>query len=270
MAANEGYKHDGFPDRNTEYLLYQTMVGSHPISARRLGDFMVKAVREAKAHTSWLRVDEQYERAVWSFVESLCNDHSFIDSLDRFVDRIEPHAIANSLAQVVLKSCLPGIPDFYQGNEVRTFALADPDNRRPVDFAMLHRRLGAISSAGVASVEQSWRSSELSKLWVTHQGLRLRAERPWAFVGERATYAPIEATGEGKGNVLGFVRGGQVAALVSRFSTQVEQGWGATEIRLPDGSWRDVLTSRTHGRLARAGEVFADLPVALLELEASQ
>jgi (1->4)-alpha-D-glucan 1-alpha-D-glucosylmutase len=70
--------------------------------------------------------------------------------------------------------------------------------------------------------------------------------------------------------VLGFVRGGQVAALVSRFSTQVERGWGATEIRLPDGSWRDVLTSRTHGRLARAGEVFADLPVALLELEASQ
>ena len=68
--------------------------------------------------------------------------------------------------------------------------------------------------------------------------------------------------------MLGFVRGGQVAALVTRFSTQVERGWGTTEVRLPEGSWRDVLTSRPHGQRVRASEVFADLPVAVLELEA--
>jgi (1->4)-alpha-D-glucan 1-alpha-D-glucosylmutase len=269
MAAGEGYKDDdGFPDRNTEYLLYQTMVGAHPIPSDRLGAFMVKAAREAKVHTSWLRVDAQYERALRSFVDNLCRDRTFIASLDRFVDRIEPHAIANSLAQVVLKMCLPGVPDFYQGNEIRTFALADPDNRRPVDFHMLRERLGVISSADVGSHAQPWRSPELTKLWVTWQGLRLRAERPSVFVGEDATYEPIETTGPREDNVLGFVRGGQVAALVTRFSTQVERGWGTTEVRLPEGSWRDVLTSRPHRRRVRASEVFADLPVAVLELEA--
>jgi (1->4)-alpha-D-glucan 1-alpha-D-glucosylmutase len=268
MEANERYKHDGFPDRNTEYLLYQTMVGAHPISAERLGDFMLKAVREAKVHTSWLRVDAQYERAVRSFVDSLCGDRSFIDSLNRFVDRIEPHAIANSLAQVVLKICLPGVPDFYQGNEVRTFALADPDNRRLVDFDMLRERLAVVTSDNAASLGQSWRSPELSKLWVTWQGLRLRAERSSAFVGQSATYESIEASGPREDNVLGFVRGGEVAALVTRISTHVERGWGTTEVRLPEGSWCDALTSRRHGRRVRAAEVFADLPVALLELEA--
>ena len=203
-----------------------------------------------------------------SFVDSLCGDRSFIDSLSRFVDRIEPHAIANSLAQVVLKICLPGVPDFYQGNEVRTFALADPDNRRLVDFDMVRERLAGVTSAGAARVVQPWRSPELSKLWVTWQGLRLRAERPSAFVGKSATYEAIETTGPRKDNVLGFVRGGEVAALVTRFSTQVERGWETTEMRLPEGSWRDVLTSRTHGQRVRASAVFADLPIALLELEA--
>ena len=267
MTANESYKYDSFPDRNTEYLLYQTMVGAHPISPQRLGDYMLKAVREAKVHTSWLRVNVPYERAVRSFVDSLYLDRSFIDSLDRFVERIEPHAVANSLAQVVLKLCVPGVPDFYQGNEVRTFALADPDNRRPVDFDILRERLEAISSVGDASSEQPWRDPELCKLWVTLHGLRLRVNGPSAFVGERATYEPIDATGPRADNVLGFVRGGQVAALVTRFSTQVESGWGDTDVPLPDGSWHDILTGRVHGQRARAGDVFAELPVALLERE---
>ncbi|MEO8694599.1 MAG: malto-oligosyltrehalose synthase [Acidimicrobiales bacterium] len=270
MVANRDHKVDGLPDHNTEYLLYQTMVGAHPISAERLGEFMVKAVREAKVHTSWLRVDAPYEQALLSFIDQLCNDRPFSESLHRFVDRLEPHAIANSLAQVVLKMCLPGVPDFYQGNEVRTFAVADPDNRRPVDYDVMRERFAAIADDGVTSTEPPWRSPGLAKLWVTRQGLQLRAHQPQAFAGDAATYQAILATGPRADNVLGVLRGGRVAALVTRFSTQVIDGWGDTEVLLPHGSWRDVLTSRLHGERPRAGDVFAGLPVALLAREAAR
>ncbi|MEO5840370.1 MAG: malto-oligosyltrehalose synthase [Acidimicrobiales bacterium] len=267
MAANDRHQVGDLPDRNTEYLLYQTMVGAHPISADRLGEFTVKAVREAKVHTSWLRIGASYERVLRSFIDDLCNDDVFMHSVQRFVDRLEPHAIANSLAQVVLKLCLPGVPDFYQGNEVRTFALAEPDNRRSVDFEMLRERFGSISAPGTNG-DQPWRSPELSKLWVTWRGLLLRADRPEVFAGDAATYESIAATGRRADNVLGFLRGGQVAALVTRCSTQVDEGWADTEISLPNGSWRDVLTSRLHDQRVQAGAVFADLPVALLAREA--
>lgn len=265
MAANDHYRGDGCFDRNTEYLFYQSIVGAHPISAERLSGFMVKAAREAKVHTSWLRTDEAYERAMRAFVDDVYGDQSFMQSLGRFVDRIEPHAIANSLAQVALKLCLPGVADFYQGNEVRTFALADPDNRRLVDYRQLRDHLATLS----ARPERS-SSPELSKLWVTQQGLRLRAERPSAFFGDGATYQPIEATGPRCANVLGFIRGGAVAVLVTRFSTQVDRGWGTTAVRLPAGSWRDTLTSRTHGSQVQASDLFGDLPVALLERDGTQ
>ena len=262
IADNDAFKSGGFPDRNLEYLLYQTIVGAHPISVERVSDYMIKAGREAKVHTSWLRVDKSYEQSLRSFVERICADDSFMRAVDQFVDRLEPHAVANSLAQVVLKLCMPGVPDIYQGNEVRTFALADPDNRRAVDFGELRSRSRALSAD-----DSAWRRPELTKMWVTQQGLRLRAERASAFVGERAGYEPIEATGPHRANVVGFIRGGEVAVAVTRFSTQIAQGWGETEVPLPQGSWHDVFTARVHDRHALASELFADLPVVMLRRE---
>ena len=98
----------------------------------------------------------------------------------------------------------------------------------------------------------------------------MRAERPSAFVGDRATYQPIEATGPRRANVLGFIRGGEVAVIATRFSTQVDRGWGATEIPLPAGTWCDTLTSRTYGHRAQASDLFVDFPVVLLEREGSR
>ena len=64
----------------------------------------------------------------------------------------------------------------------------------------------------------------------------------------------------------GAVRDGEVAALVTRFNTQVAQGWGDTQVELPAGSWHDVFTSRAHGPRVAMSELFADLPVAVLAL----
>ena len=44
------------PDRNTEYLLYQTLIGAWPITVERMQEYMLKAVREAKQRTSWTAV----------------------------------------------------------------------------------------------------------------------------------------------------------------------------------------------------------------------
>ena len=62
-AANERHKRDGMPDRNLEYLLYQTLVGAWPIDVERVDAYMMKAAREAKAYTSWNTPNPAYEEA---------------------------------------------------------------------------------------------------------------------------------------------------------------------------------------------------------------
>ncbi len=67
------------PDRNDEYRFYQALVGiwppldaAHPAPAElieRLQAYMIKAVKEAKLHTSWLTPNQAYEDASARFVE---------------------------------------------------------------------------------------------------------------------------------------------------------------------------------------------------------
>ena len=47
----------------------------------------------------------------------------------------------HGLSETLLKLTSPGVPDIYQGNEIWTFDLVDPDNRRPVDY---ERRLNLL------------------------------------------------------------------------------------------------------------------------------
>ena len=56
------------PDGNTEYLLYQTLVGAWPIEAERIKPYMEKAAREAKSHTSWTSPQPAFESALASFL----------------------------------------------------------------------------------------------------------------------------------------------------------------------------------------------------------
>src|SRR6185369_9112037 len=62
---------EGIPDRNTEYLLYQTLVGAWPLSPERATEYMEKAAREAKDFTSWTRVDAAWEEALRGFITSV-------------------------------------------------------------------------------------------------------------------------------------------------------------------------------------------------------
>lgn len=178
---------------------------------------MIKAVREAKVHTSWVKRNEGYEEAVRHFVGVLLGRltaNPFLSDLLDFHGGIYRYGLYNSLAQVVLKLTVPGVPDIYQGNELWCFNLVDPDNRRPVDYeargrllddlreileAPVHERVGR-----VAALQDTMEDGRL-KLYLTRQLLRLRRDRADLFHG--GDYVPLQAEGDKAEHLCAFMRG---------------------------------------------------------------
>jgi maltooligosyltrehalose synthase len=214
--------------------------------------FVLKALREAKMHTSWAAPDEAYEADVAAFVEAILGSAAFIDDLAALAARCAEIGARSSLALLVLKLAAPGVPDIYWGNEDWDLSLVDPDNRRAVDFAA---RAGRLGDGG-------------RKLAVTRAGLELRRRDPGLFA--HGGYVPIEVSGSHAGRVLAFARvheGRWAIAAVSRLTAGLD-AWGDTRLVLPAGApgrWHDVLTDAPVGLTAAA--LFAGLPAALLIAE---
>jgi (1->4)-alpha-D-glucan 1-alpha-D-glucosylmutase len=216
-AERVGSWHDelgGLDDPREELLVYQTLVGALPIDRDRLDGYLQKALREAKVNTNWLSPNEEHEQAVqeyaWRAAELIARDPLF--------ERVRTLGRRLSLAQLLLKLAVPGVPDIYRGDELEDLSLVDPDNRRAVDWQARRDALSALQAGGAVDDANA-------KLYVTWKTLTLRAEHADAFAG---SYEPVDA-GEG---VCAFVRGGEVlvAAAVQP---------GAT-VRVPEG-WHDVL-----------------------------
>ncbi|HEV7502547.1 MAG TPA: malto-oligosyltrehalose synthase, partial [Vicinamibacteria bacterium] len=188
------------PDRNTEYLFYQTLAGTWPIETARIKAYMEKAAREAKSRTSWTSPDAAYESGLQAFVDGVMSDEAFRREMDAFVATLLGPGRTSSLAQVLLKMTSSGVPDIYQGTELWDSSLVDPDNRRPVDFALRQRLLGEMEGLSVESVMA--RTGEgLPKLWLITRALRLRRERPQAF-GPQGEYVPLEVSGAAAEHVV--------------------------------------------------------------------
>ncbi|MGC1308513.1 MAG: malto-oligosyltrehalose synthase [Phormidesmis sp.] len=286
------------PEPNDEYFLYQTLVGAYPFNEKELPDFkervkdyVVKAVREAKVHTAWLRPDEDYESAYVDFVDTLLTpgkDNVFLDKLQTFQKGIAEYGIYNSLSQLLIKLTASGIPDFYQGSELWDLSLVDPDNRRPVDYQKRFKALADIQerwqkqpSALVKDLIKK-RTDGRIKLFLTLRGLAAR--NYFRNVFRSGIYHPLTVTGEHAERVIAYVRHkGEhtVVTVVPRFLTGVVQPetaplgkavWGNTAIALPNGSqavWKDWITNQpidiTDTPLV--GDLFAQFPVALLVSE---
>jgi (1->4)-alpha-D-glucan 1-alpha-D-glucosylmutase len=151
---NGHLRRDGVPHPNEELALYQTLIGMWPLNSEelpvvpeRLRQFLEKALREGKTHTSWIAPDIAYEEAVLHFGEAILSDQNFCKDFMRFQKRIAFYGAINALAQTVLKLCASGVPDFYQGTELWDFSLVDPDNRRPVDYERRSAMLRTIKEA---------------------------------------------------------------------------------------------------------------------------
>jgi (1->4)-alpha-D-glucan 1-alpha-D-glucosylmutase len=238
------------PDPAEDWHLYQTLVGAWPLDrreeadlVRRVQDYAVKAAREAKVHTTWLDPDPAHERALRRFVRRILapSNDPFRCDLVRFVERVALPGAVNSLAQAVLKATAPGVPDLYQGTELWSLTLVDPDNRGPVDFALRKRLAAALDGADPAELAASWRDGRI-KLWVTRAALRFRADDPELFA--RGSYVPLEASGPRRDHVVAFARRhGRdwsvtvvprlVAAMTARGRLPVGPSWRDTTIGLP-------------------------------------
>lgn len=257
-----------FPDRNTEYFYYQTLIGAWPISADRLHDYMQKATREAKRHTSWTANNKEFEDALNSFIDATLANAAFIADLEHMVARVRDAGRINSLAQTLMKYTAPGVPDLYQGSELWDLSLVDPDNRRPVDYDLRRSLLSELKSLPLRRIVE--RSDEgLPKMWTITRALRLRKEHPEWF-GPDAAYEPLEVSGRRSAHVIAYARGQQVVTVVPRLTLLLNGQWHDTSVALPNGTWTNRLTgAEISGGAVRVASILQQFPVALLVRESA-
>ena len=291
------------PDNNEEYFLYQTLIGAWPIDAmsrsayevfkKRIKEYLLKVIREAKVNTNHLNPCIAYENAVMAFVDAIMADAQFVKEFEPFQKMISYYGMFNSLSQTLLKIASPGIPDFYQGTETWDFSLVDPDNRRPVDYAaamsMLSQlkqselEIGPRALAREVSVD---RADGRVKLYLTYKALNWRRENKLLFI--TGAYIPLMSMGDHKDHICAFARSsehGTVLVIVPRFisglvqtidrTTPWEIIWDKTSIIITDeiaaDNYRNIFTDekisviRQSGeRLLALGTVFSSFPVAML------
>jgi (1->4)-alpha-D-glucan 1-alpha-D-glucosylmutase len=210
------------PDPGAEYLLYQTLLGAWPLVdpdgdaldalRERIRGYMTKAVKEAKLHTAWTNADSAYEEALCAFIDALFDrdrNGAFFDDFLPFQRRVARFGLFNSLSQTLLRLTAPGVPDIYQGCEIWSFSLADPDNRRPVDFGLRHALIDALAAAGDPhprlTRELAGRIEDgRAKLFVIRQALALRRADPDLF--EQGDYRPLPVEGPLARRVCAFSR----------------------------------------------------------------
>ncbi len=261
---NERYRSQGYPDRNLEYLMYQTLVGAWPIDAERLKQFLLKAAREGKAHTSWIDPKPAYEDALAAFVNNVMADTEFMNELETFLGRNQIVGLGRitSLAQTALLLTCPGVPDLYQGSELWDLSLVDPDNRRAVDYEHRQRLLDEVRTATAADVLA--RTDEgVPKLWLIARVLDQRRSRPDLFAS--AGYEPLAAAGAKARHAVAFARD-RLAVVLPRLLHGLGGDWGDTTLELPAGRWKDVMTDREEsgGAPVPLAELLKDFPVAVL------
>lgn len=282
----------GDPDRHTQHLLLQTLVGAWPLSVSRATEYLAKATKEAKLHTTWTEPNEAYDSARDAYVAGVLEDADLVAAIKGFLAGLMEPGRVNALAQALLQLTVPGVPDTYQGTELWDLSLVDPDNRRPVDFDLRRSLLSKVG--GLGPEELLARADEgLPKLRVVREALHLRRRRPERFgAGVAGAYAPLTFSGPAAEHGVGFTRGRpvSVAVVAPRLVLGLrlclpdapthradsrgvaapgrQSGeWGDTTVALPPGSWTDLMTgARWDGGDIRVGELLASFPVALLEL----
>jgi (1->4)-alpha-D-glucan 1-alpha-D-glucosylmutase len=281
------------PGANTEYLIYQTLVGAWPIDVERLTAYLMKAVREAKSHTSWINPNAHYDQALARFAAAILDPQRagpFLADFTAFQARVAHFGVLNSLAQALVKITAPGVPDFYQGTELWDLSLVDPDNRRPVDWKLRRRLLADVDHALATTPDRAALARALYaepadgrvKLFVVREALAFRRARPALFA--TGAYRPLEARGVLAEHVCAFARVGQEAAAVTvvprllcrRGATGPALGaetWQETALEIPaelGRRFRNVLTGESvAGERLPLAQLFAHFPVALLAREAA-
>jgi (1->4)-alpha-D-glucan 1-alpha-D-glucosylmutase len=283
------------PAPNDEYFLYQTLLGAFPFyeseySAfiERLKDYVIKAIREAKVNSGWLRPNTAYEEAFIKFVDNLLKDsedNEFLTSFRPFQQKIQHYGVFNSLSQTLLKITSPGLPDIYQGTELWDLSFVDPDNRRPVDFekrqAFLKEIKTKIETDILSLLSELMAAPEDGKIkmFLIYQALKARGENLELF--QRGDYQKLAVLGSLKDKIVAFSRkcGARAAIIIApRLLTDLikegeyplgEQVWQETRISLASGSsfvWKNAITNQEiqSEDTLWMRDILKDFPVAIL------
>lgn len=243
------------PDPLTGLFLWQNIFGVWPANGivtesfrARLHAYTAKAIREAGLHTDWTEPVPAFEDAIRHWVDDVL-DGPVAPELTALVARLQPHACSDALGQKLLALTAPGVPDVYQGTELWDDSLVDPDNRRPVDYGERRAALQLLNHP---------------KMRVVSAALGFRRERPQPFLN--GDYRPMLGSGAAAAHLVAFGRGDDVVVAVSRWTvTLADTGWADTALALPGGTWADRITGARYTGTVRAADVFAVLPVTLLE-----
>jgi (1->4)-alpha-D-glucan 1-alpha-D-glucosylmutase len=274
------------PAPNEEYLLYQTLLGTWPWSSadrphhseyvKRIQEYMIKAIKEAKINSSWIQPQEDWEEGVCQFVERILQrgPNRFIKSLEPLAEQVAQLGMVNSLSQTVLKCSAPGVPDFFQGSETWDLRLVDPDNRRPVDYDSLRNMQAALSNADPNKLFTNWRDGRI-KLYLIQKLLKFRSTHRELF--QSGAYIPLNTPGQHSNSCVAFARhsnGEILVVAVARLTRNVgfppvSGLWRDTKISLPSdlrGSLTDLFTGKEFPAAdsLMLTDVFAALPVAAL------
>ncbi|HEY98366.1 MAG TPA: malto-oligosyltrehalose synthase [Dehalococcoidia bacterium] len=281
------------PEPNTEILLYQTLIGAWPLTImevpgfkKRLKEYMVKAVREAKTITSWIKINREYENAILKFIDNILQDsgnNEFLTDFLEFQKKIARFGALNSLSQLLLKITSPGIPDFYQGTELWDFSLVDPDNRRPVDFSRRKRLLDGLlkRKPPIDEMLASWEDGRI-KLYVIYKALNTRRTHRELF--QKGKYTPLRVEGKRQESVCAFIRryGDRWSlVVVPRFFTKLvevdglltgKRVWREDRVILPDDAPRDWHNAFTDENISSdkgiaLADLFSKFPIAMLIIE---
>jgi (1->4)-alpha-D-glucan 1-alpha-D-glucosylmutase len=280
------------PDANEEYLLYQTLLGTWPISGngtaepkvrleyiQRIQNYMTKALNEAKLNTSWIQPNEEWLAATRDFVAKILDStprNKFLPLFLPVAEQISRFGAINSLAQVLLKLTSPGVPDLYQGNEIWDFSLVDPDNRRPVDYKLRAEMLSCLSTRSADELLRDWPDGRI-KMFLTQRALHFRSEHVDLF--QKGDYLPLRTNGAFADCVIAFARklDRQSAVVIApRLSSRIGfppigDKWKDTRIELPEGfpmeRWQQIFTGHElwiKDRQIRLADAMSILPFAMI------
>ncbi|MBZ5486094.1 malto-oligosyltrehalose synthase [Halomonas aquamarina] len=280
------------PSPGDELIAYQILLGAWPPTLdpqdddamqrfiERLTEWQQKALREAKLRSHWLWPDEAYETACRDFLEGVLTTPALRDSLAAAARELDLPGAVNGLVQTTLRLTVPGVPDLYQGNDFWDYSLVDPDNRRPVDYAL--RQAALAEALPPAKALPAWRDGRIKQA-ITARLLALRSRRPALFA--QGDYQPLTGTGEQAHRMVAFTRrhnGQELLVVAARLATPLlkaadrplitQPAWGDTSLPLSPGDWQNVLTD-THLDAGSGGVYLAtllrDLPVGVYLREES-
>ncbi len=276
------------PDSNEEYLLYQTLLGTWPVThsgaadqnisadyIERIQAYMTKALNEAKLNTSWIQPNEEWLGATHDFIAKILEPtpkNKFLSILYPLIEDIARFGAVNSLSQTLLKLTSPGAPDIYQGNEIWDFSLVDPDNRRPVDYKRRREMLDSLCLIKPEELLQNWPDGRI-KMFLTQRVLQFRNEHVDLF--RRGNYLPINASGTFGDSCVCFARVYEdkwIVVIAPRLSSRVGfpptgEKWQDTIVDLPFEEGRDIFTAREiapQDRQLKVADAMSTLPFAAI------